>query len=247
MRHRAPERLRGRVLAMVEAAGPAWAPEVPAATAPDWLQRPLRVAAAAVGSAPPAAARRRWPWPWHARLPGLALAAGLAAMVALVVPPRIGPEGEDAGALRREVVAGHVRSLLVPGRLEDVASSDRHTVKPWFAGRLDFSPPTPDLAEVGFPLAGGRLDYLDGRTVAALIYRRRDHVINLFVWPDASAGAPTAPHQSDDGVGRDGGHAVLHWTQNGMTFWAVSDLGGAELADFARLFSDRAQDPAPPS
>ncbi|HEY0421146.1 MAG TPA: hypothetical protein VGC80_16645, partial [Acetobacteraceae bacterium] len=78
-------------------------------------------------------------------------------------------------------------------------------------------------------------------------YRRRDHVINLFVWPDASAGAPTAPHQSDDGVGRDGGHAVLHWTQNGMTFWAVSDLGGAELADFARLFSARAQDPTPPS
>ena len=247
VRHRAPERLRGRVLAMVEAAGPAWAPEVPAVTAPDWLQRPLRVAAAAVGSAPSAAARRRWPWPWHARLPGLALAAGLAAMVVLVVPPRMGPEGGDAGALRREVVAGHVRSLLVPGRLEDVASSDRHTVKPWFAGRLDFSPPTPDLAEVGFPLAGGRLDYLDGRTVAALIYRRRDHVINLFVWPDASAGAPTAPRQSDDGVGRNGGHAVLHWTQNGMTFWAVSDLGGAELADFARLFSDRAQDPAPPS
>ena len=89
VRHRAPERLRGRVLAMVEAAGPAWAPEVPAITAPDWLQRPLRVAAAAVGSAPSAAARRRWPWPWHARLPGLALAAGLAAMVALVVPPRM--------------------------------------------------------------------------------------------------------------------------------------------------------------
>src|SRR4051812_20214188 len=106
VRHRAPERLRGRVLAMVEAAGPAWAPEVPAITAPNWLQRPLRVAAAAVGAAPSAVTRRRRFSLWHAKLPGLALAAGLAAMVVLVVPPRIGPEGGDAGALRRDVVAG---------------------------------------------------------------------------------------------------------------------------------------------
>jgi anti-sigma factor RsiW len=246
VRYPAPERLRGRVLAMVEAAAPAWQPAAPAATAPAWLRRPLHVAAAAVRAAPPAAVPRR-SWPWHARLPGLALAAGLAAMVLLVGPPRTGPEGGDADALRREVVASHVRSLLVPGRLEDVASSDRHTVKPWFAGRLDFSPPTPDLAEAGFPLAGGRLDYLDGRTVAALIYRRRDHVINLFVWPDAAAGAPTTPHLAGHGAGRDGGHAVVHWTQGGMAFWAVSDLNGAELTDFARLFSARAQDPTPPS
>jgi anti-sigma factor RsiW len=163
------------------------------------------------------------------------------------VPPRIGSDGRDAGALQQEVVAGHVRSLLVPGRLEDVVSSDRHTVKPWFAGRLDFSPPTPDLAEAGFPLGGGRLDYVDGRTVAALIYRRREHVINLFVWPNASAGAPTAPRQANNAAVRDGGHAVVHWSQGGMTFWAVSDLNGAELAEFARLFSVRAQDPAQPS
>ncbi|MDO9713917.1 anti-sigma factor family protein [Paracraurococcus lichenis] len=246
VRHQAPERLRGRILAMAGSGAPAWQPETAMLAAPDWLRRPLRVAAAAVGGAQPASPRRR-SWPWNARWPALALAAGLAATVAVVVQPRVGPDDGEAATLQREVVASHIRSLLVPGRLEDVASSDRHTVKPWFAGRLDFSPPTPDLAEAGFPLAGGRLDYLDGHTVAALIYRRRGHVINLFVWPGDAAGAPIAPHLAGHGGGRDGGHAVVHWTQGGMTFWAVSDLNGAELVDFARLFSARAQDPAPPA
>jgi anti-sigma factor (TIGR02949 family) len=184
------------------------------------------------------AGRPREPVRWAAMAASIVVALGIGWLGGVL--------SLQGGRETDELVAGYLRVAL-GAHAVDVASSDRHTVKPWFAGRLDFSPPTPDLAEVGFPLAGGRLDYLDGRTVAALIYRRRDHVINLFVWPDASAGAPTAPRQSDDGVGRNGGHAVLHWTQNGMTFWAVSDLGGAELADFARLFSDRAQDPAPPS
>ncbi|MBV1795873.1 anti-sigma factor [Siccirubricoccus sp. G192] len=157
-------------------------------------------------------------------------------------------KGGAATELRREVVAGHVRSLLGASHLADVASSDRHTVKPWFAGRLDFSPPTPDLAEAGFPLAGGRLDYLDGRAVAALVYRRRGHVINVFVWPDAAAGTSTAPRRMDAaGAARDTGHAVVHWTQDGMAFWAVSDLNAAELADFARLFGAAAQERVPPS
>ena len=246
VRYRAPERLRGRVLAMVEAAAPGWQPEAPAVAAPAWLRRPLAVAAAAVSAKAPAIPRR-WSWRSNARLPALALAAGFATLVLVVAPPRPGPDGDAPSDLRREVVAGHVRSLLVAGRLTDVPSSDRHTVKPWFAGRLDFSPPTPDLAEAGFPLAGGRLDYLDGRPVAALVYRRRDHVINVFVWPNAAAGTPTTPQRSDAATTRDGGHAVVHWTRDGMTFWAVSDLSAAELTDFAQLFSAHAQDPASPS
>ncbi|MCC6719450.1 MAG: anti-sigma factor, partial [Acetobacteraceae bacterium] len=167
--------------------------------------------------------------------------------VLVVAPPSLGPDIGAAPELRREVVAGHVRSLLVAGHLMDVGSSDRHTVKPWFAGRLDFSPPVPDLADVGFPLAGGRLDYLDGRTVAALVYRRRDHVINVFVWPEAAAGPPTAPRRMDASTARDGGHAVVRWTEGGMAFWAVSDLNAAELADFAAMFNARARDPVSPS
>src|SRR4051812_20096023 len=158
VRHRAPERLRGRVLAMVEAAGPAWAPEVPAITAPNWLQRPLRVAAAAVGSAPSAAARRRWPWPWpwHARLPGLALAAGLAAMVALVVPPRIGPEGGDAGALQREVVAGHVPAPLFPPPPGGGAPPPPPTGETPVSRPPRLSPPPPPPSPGGVPPGGRR-------------------------------------------------------------------------------------------
>jgi anti-sigma factor RsiW len=247
VRYRAPERLRGRVLAMVDAPDPECQPHTLPSAAAAWLRRPLAIAAAAVHGARPVMAPRRWAWRWNARLPALALAAGFAAMLFVVAPPWPGPEGDAKADLQREVVAGHVRSLLVPGRLTDVASSDRHTVKPWFAGRLDFSPPTPDLADAGFPLAGGRLDYLDGRTVAALIYRRRDHVISLFVWPNASAGQASTPRLASTGAGHAGGHAVVHWTQGGMAFWAVSDLNAAELGDFARLFSIRAQDSAPPS
>lgn len=228
VRHRAPEHLQARILAALDAAAP-----VPAAGAA--VPRPARAMLDAV-----AAPLRRW---WSsARLPALALATGLAAL-ALVVAPRQWDE-PAAPDLRREVVEGHLRSLLVAGRLMDVGSSDRHTVKPWFAGRLDFSPPVPDLADAGFPLAGGRLDYFDGRAVAALVYRRREHVINVFVWPDAAAGADTAPRPA--GTAGSTGHAVIHWREGGLGFWAVSDLNEAELTDFARLFAARTSQ-APPS
>jgi anti-sigma factor RsiW len=131
--------------------------------------------------------------------------------------------------LAREAVAGHVRSLMVAGRSTDVSSSDQHTVKPWFNGKLDFSPPVLDLTGEGFTLVGGRLDYLASHPVAALVYRHRQHVINLFIWPGTdSADRPlqTRSHQ---------GYQVMHWTQAGMIYWTVSDLNPANLQTFSAL------------
>jgi anti-sigma factor RsiW len=136
-----------------------------------------------------------------------------------------------AGAtLADDVLSSHIRSLMPPpGHLTDVPSSDQHTVKPWFNGRLDFSPPVSDFAGRAYPLIGGRLDYVDGRPVAALVYGRRQHMINVFVWP-AARGASGGPSTRD----RQGYH-MLHWTTPDYTYWVVSDLGWAELQDFAQL------------
>ena len=131
------------------------------------------------------------------------------------------------GHLSDDILASHLRSLLA-ANVADVLSSDQHTVKPWFNGKLDFSPPVPDLAAQGFPLVGGRLDYLDGRPVAALVYRHRQHIINLFVWP---AGATPA---SRPRLTSRQGYQLLHWTGEGMTFWAISDLNSDELEQFQR-------------
>jgi anti-sigma factor RsiW len=131
--------------------------------------------------------------------------------------------------LTQELVASHVRSQMLPSHQFDVASSDAHTVKPWFEGKLDFSPPVKDLVAEGFPLVGGRLDYLHGRAVAALLYQRRKHSINLFIWPSSPSdeGAPKT-------VTRQGFH-ILQWTGSGMTFCAVSDLTEGELQEFVLL------------
>jgi anti-sigma factor RsiW len=113
--------------------------------------------------------------------------------------------------------------------LMDVASTDQHTVKPWFNGKLDFSPPVTDLAASGYPLIGGRLDYLRGRAVAALVYQRRKHFINVFTWPDegvADSEASPRTHQ---------GYHVVHETHGGMAYWIVSDLNPEELSAFARM------------
>jgi anti-sigma factor RsiW len=116
--------------------------------------------------------------------------------------------------------------------ITDVTTSDQHTVKPWFSGRLDFSPPVVDLASEGFPLAGGRVDYIAGRTVAALVYKRREHLINLFIWPaeKSELGAEQVRSSVNNG------YNTLRWSGNGMTFWAISDLASAELQEFMRRF-----------
>jgi anti-sigma factor RsiW len=132
-------------------------------------------------------------------------------------------------AIVDQVVSNHVRSLLAV-QLVDVVSSNQHTVKPWFDGKIDFAPEVHDLSPSGFPLVGGRLDYLDGKTVAALVYQRNKHPINLFVMPAATtrSTSPTATTRR--------GYNVLAWTNNGMRYWAVSDLNQTELREFAQLF-----------
>jgi anti-sigma factor RsiW len=124
--------------------------------------------------------------------------------------------------LDEELAANHVRSLLA-SHLTDVASSDQHTVKPWFLGRLDFAPPVIDLANRDFALVGGRLDYLRGRVTPALVYKRRGHVINLFIWPASKT--ESVPKTRD-------GYNIVSWTQSGFDFAAISDLNPAELSEF---------------
>lgn len=148
--------------------------------------------------------------------------AGIAASLFLVLslPPR-------EASLQDELVASHVHSLLA-SHLTDVQTSDQHTVKPWFNGKIDYSPPVVDLAAQGFPLVGGRVDYIEGKVVAALVYRRHAHVINLFIWPEANPDLNSASYD---------GYNLVKWSEKGLAFWAVSDVEPSELAKFGQFFA----------
>jgi anti-sigma factor RsiW len=159
----------------------------------------------------------------------LAIAAPLAAMlaVALWLPLRGGGGSADR-LLAQEVRASHVRSLMAD-HLFDVESTDRHTVKPWFHGRIDFAPDVRNFESDGFALVGGRIDYLADRPVAALVYRHDKHVVNLFLWP-----APTEPDCAPTELSQQG-YAMIHWIHSGMTAWAIADTAPETLRRFADL------------
>ena len=181
----------------------------------------LRARIAAVPELAPRAANDnrllRWLGPGFAG----ALAASLA-MVLLV------PSGEQAG-LDQQLVSSHVRSLQ-PGHLIDVQTANQHVVKPWFNGKVDFAPPVPDLSDQGFPLVGGRLDSIDGKTAAAIVYKRRLHTVNVFVWKAPSVRARSKVEN---------GFAVDEWSADGLRFAAVSDIPSGELGQFESVYRQR--------
>jgi mycothiol system anti-sigma-R factor len=192
--------------------------------APELLRaRVLRdVRAAGRGDAARASGATGHAWRWVSVAASVVVVAG-SAWLATSLPFMAARDG-----VIREAVSSHVRSLMA-NHLTDVASTDQHTVKPWFAGKIDFSPPVTDFAAAGDSLVGGRLDYLQGRTVAALVYRHRKHIINVFVWPDAHEAASVA-------ATRQGFHVIVE-KHAGMAYCIVSDLNPIELAAFARMFT----------
>jgi anti-sigma factor RsiW len=166
--------------------------------------------------------RPAWDWNWLTT----AMSGALAVCVALLLMVR--PSSQQQ--LTQEIVSSHIRSLMASHVL-DVVSTDQHTVKPWFNGKLDFSPPVKDLASQEFPLIGGRLDYVDGRNVAALVFQRHKHIINLFIWPakeKVSKPASVTPIQ---------GYNLIYWSEAEMAYWAVSDLNEKELMEFVQDFA----------
>jgi mycothiol system anti-sigma-R factor len=167
------------------------------------------------------------PWNWLA----LAAAIAVAAIIASSFLPRLKQPGVDQ-FLATQLIASHVRSLMAD-HLTDVASSDQHTVKPWLDVKLDFAAPVMDLTSQGFPLIGGRLDYLDNHSAAALVYQKRKHFINLFIWPTTST-----DNKAQEMVTRQGYH-LLHWIDGDFTYWAVSDVNVNDLQSFKQVFQEQ--------
>jgi anti-sigma factor RsiW len=174
---------------------------------------------------------RKYSQPWL--FVPLALAAAMTLFFGLLFLNKSGLLNRyNSQSLVGEVVSGHVRSLLVT-HLLDVPSTDQHTVKPWFDGKLKFAPPVQDFAEQGFRLIGGRLDYLKGQEAAALVYQRNKHIINLFLWP-AQPKASVSMHSFSRN-----GYNVVNWNHGGFQWWAVSDVSASDLERFAQLALER--------
>jgi anti-sigma factor RsiW len=190
--------------------------------APDHLQQSVRNALKRVASEKPKAEARNVPWRLLAMAASVLLACSLGWNFSQLRNRT--PENE---IIAENLLSSHVRSLMGT-HLLDVVSTDQHTVKPWFNGKIDFSPVVKDLAPQGFPLIGGRIEYLSGRAGAALVYQRRKHIINLFTWPSVASDA------KESRLSRNG-YNELQWTDKSMTYWAVSDLGLAELQQFREL------------
>jgi anti-sigma factor RsiW len=163
-------------------------------------------------------------------LPGW-LAPGLVGALAASLTILALPETGEQAMIDQQLVSSHVRSLQ-PGHLTDVQTTNQHIVKPWFNGKIDFAPPVPELADQGFPLAGGRLDSINGKTVAAIVYHRRLHMVNLFVWP-AKESAPRSFIED--------GFALVEWSEDGLRFAAISDIPPSELRQFEQLYRRRSQ------
>jgi len=169
----------------------------------------------------PARAKTDWRW--------LAVAAAFLLLIYGGWRVALLGRGDSREIMASRIVDAHLRSLQ-PGHLEDVISTDQHTVKPWFDGKVDFAPPVRDFAEQGYPLQGGRLDVVDNRTVAALVYGRRKHVVNVFIWPTYEKDA--APRN-----GSIQGYQWIDWRKQGMEFYAVSDAAAPDLQQLQGLFS----------
>jgi anti-sigma factor RsiW len=163
---------------------------------------------------------RNWKW-----LTAATTSVATACLALLLTMTLTRPSAQQQ--LAREIVSSHVRSLMANHML-DVVSTDQHTVKPWFNGKLDFSPPVKDLSAQEFPLIGGRLDYLGGRSAAALVFKRHKHVINLLIWPAKEKNSKPASFTPIQG------YNLIHWSEAEMTFWAVSDLNEKELMEFVQ-------------
>lgn len=213
--HAAPAALRARIEALVEAPSAAAMPSrrpLPAATPPRRGALGLAGGALSLGQS------------W-----GGGLLTGLAVSAALVFAmpqfTRVGTEDQ--------LIASHIRSLSLDSHLTDIATSNRHVVKPWFNGKIDFAPRVPELAAQGFPLVGGRLDVLDGHEVAAIVYKRRLHTINLFVRPAPTLALPVGIAAKHDG------YSVVRWSDAGLEYWAVSDIDLDELQLFRRAFQSQ--------
>lgn len=196
--HRAPPHLRARVLAGLS------------------RESPRRTVFAWAGFTTDGV--RAW---LNGGLTGIAVCALALSAATLIQRPT------PAGSIDQEIVSSHVRALLSQHPI-DVVSTDQHTVKPWFNGRLDYTPPVVDLAAHGFPLVGGRIDYVGHRTVAVLVYRYQKHPIDLYVFPDAG-GTPVPTARAADG------YAMAHWQRNGMTYWAITDAQSTHLHAFEQV------------